>query len=59
MMNFYGIRKANSEASFRANPRANKLTAKRISNYELTRGNQAIKNNGILIDNHMCNYLFD
>lgn len=47
MMNFYGIRKTNSESEFRADSKTNKLTVKRISNYELARGNQNINNNGI------------
>lgn len=43
MMNFYGIRKANSESEFRASDsKTNKLTTKRISNYELSQGNQNI-----------------
>lgn len=46
MMNFYGIRKTNSESEFRADSKTNKLIAKRISNYELARGNHSTNNSG-------------
>lgn len=50
MMNFYGMRKTNSESEFRADAKTNKNIAKRISNYELARGN-SINNSGS-IDRH-------
>lgn len=54
MMNFYGMRKTNSEAEFRADSKTNKAMAKRISNYELARGNQNINNSeSIDIDRHV------
>lgn len=45
-MNFYGMRKTNSESEFRADSKTNKLITKRISNYELARGNHNINNSG-------------
>lgn len=51
MMNFYGMRKTNSESEFRADSKTNKGIAKRISNYELARGSQSTNNSGsIAID---------
>lgn len=41
MMNFYEMRKTNSESEFRADSKTNKSIAKRISNYELARGNHS------------------
>lgn len=55
MMNFYGIRKANSESKFRADARTNRLIAKRISNYELVRGNQNTHDTGI--DSEMITFM--